>query len=436
MTRGELARAGAARALASVSTAGQSLRAALAPELDRLADSRDRALLEAMLFASLRGLRRYEAALARLMDRPLPQKLAQIRALLLVGMAQLDALGMPDYAVISATAESARTLGQPRHVGLVNAVLRRFARERVALLAAVDADPALAHSHPGWLLRALQQAYGDETPTILQANLSEAPLWLRVNRRFCSRDEYRARLQEGGIETDILEYLPDALRCAQRMAPASLPGWKEGWVSVQDGAAQAVAEALDCQPGERVLDACAAPGGKTAHLLERAGGDLQLHAVERDPSRIGRMQENLHRLGLAATLHTADAAESGWWDGQPFDRILLDAPCSATGIIRRQPDILLHRRESDIDGLLREQARLLDALWPMLQPGGRLVYATCSVLPDENARQIDAFLSRHSDARALPAPLPLGRAQGGGFQRLPGEEGMDGFFVALLERAA
>lgn len=436
MTRGELARAGAARALAGVTSAGQSLRAALAPELDRLPDSRDRALLEAMLFASLRGLRRYEAALARLMDRPLPRKLSQIRALLLVGMAQLDALGMPDYAVISATAESARTLGQPRHVGLVNAVLRRFARERIVLLAAIDADPALAHSHPAWLLRDLQQAYGDETPAILQANLSEAPLWLRVNRRQCSRDEYRARLHEQGIETDILDYLPDALRCAHRMAPASLPGWKDGWVSVQDGAAQAVAEALDCQPGERVLDACAAPGGKTAHLLERAGGDLQLHAVERDPSRITRMQENLRRLALSATLHTADATESAWWDGQPFDRILLDAPCSATGIIRRQPDILLHRRERDISAVLQEQQRLLDTLWPMLRPGGRLVYATCSVLPDENARQIDAFLSRHSDARALPAPLPLGRAQGGGFQRLPGEDGMDGFFVALLERAA
>lgn len=435
MSDGAAARAGAARALAAVLGEGRSLRLALAPELSRLADSRDRALLEAIAFATLRGLRRYQALLPRLLEKPLPKKQAAVNALLLAGFAQLDALGMPPYAAISATAEAARSLDQPRFVGLVNAVLRRFARERETLLGAVGSEPA-SNAHPDWLAQALREAWGDEAEAVMRANLVEAPLWLRINPLRTSREDYRAALAAAGIEAEPAAQLPQALRCVQRVPPTSLPGWEQGLVSVQDGAAQAAVEALDAQPGERVLDACAAPGGKTAHLLERAGGRLEVHAVERDAARLPRVAETLQRLGLAATLHVADAADAGWWDGQPFDRILIDAPCSATGIVRRQPDILLHRRASDLPPLLAAQRRLLDALWPRLRPGGRLVYATCSVLPDENARQIDAFLQRHSDAFALPAPLPLGRASGAGFQRLPGEDGMDGFFVALLERSA
>jgi 16S rRNA (cytosine967-C5)-methyltransferase len=435
MSDGAAARAGAARALVAVLNEGRSLRLALAPELSRLPDARDRALLEAIAFATLRGLRRYQALLPRLLEKPLPKQKAAVNALLLAGFAQLDALGMPPYAAISATAEAARSLNQPRFVGLVNAVLRRCSREREILLAALELESAAA-AHPDWLARALREAWGAEAEAVMQANLVEAPLWLRINPLRTSRDAYLTALAEAGVEAEPVAQLPQALRCARRLPPTSLPGWEQGLVSVQDGAAQAAVEALEARSGERVLDACAAPGGKTAHLLERAAGQLDLQAVERDAARLPRVAETLQRLGLAATLHAADAADAGWWDGLPFDRILIDAPCSATGIIRRQPDILLHRRASDIPPLLVAQRRLLDALWPRLRPGGRLVYATCSVLPDENARQIDAFLQRHPDAVALPAPLPLGRASGAGFQRLPGEDGMDGFFVALLERRA
>lgn len=436
MNDGSPPRAAAARVLAAVLRDGRSLRAALAPVLPTLEEPRDRALVEALVFAALRGRVRYEALLQRLLERPLPRKLAEVQALLLVGLTQLDALGITPYAAISASAEAARGLGHPRHVGLVNAVLRRFQREQAALLAALAADPALAHGHPAWLAEALHVAYPDAAEAVMRANLSEAPLWLRTNPLRVARDDYLARLAAEGIAAEAPAWLPQAVCLQQRLAPTRLPGWDEGWVSVQDGSAQAAVEALDARPGQRVLDACAAPGGKTAHLQERAGGTLDLWAVERDPARAERLSANLARLGLSARLQTADAADPGWWDGQPFDRILLDAPCSATGIVRRQPDILVHRRAQDLAPLLAEQARLLEALWPMLRGGGRLVYATCSVLPDENARQIDAFLARHPDARALQAPLPLGRPSGAGFQRLPGEDSMDGFFVALLERGA
>ena len=436
MNDGSPPRAAAARVLAAVLRDGRSLRSALAPVLPTLDEPRDRALVEALVFAALRGRARYEALLQRLLERPLPRKLAEVQALLLVGLAQLDALGITPYAAISASAEAARGLRHPRHVGLVNAVLRRFQREQAALLGALAADPILAHGHPAWLAEALRVAYPDAAEAVMRANLSEAPLWLRTSPLRVARDDYLARLAAEGIAADAPAWLPQAVCLQQRLAPTRLPGWDAGWVSVQDGSAQAAVEALDARPGERVLDACAAPGGKTAHLQERAGGTLDLCAVERDPARAERLSGNLARLGLAARLQTADAADPGWWDGQPFDRILLDAPCSATGIVRRQPDILVHRRAQDLPPLLAEQTRLLEALWPMLRPGGRLVYATCSVLPDENARQIDAFLARHPDARALPAPLPLGRPSGAGFQRLPGEDGMDGFFVALLERGA
>ncbi len=436
MSEGAPARAAAARVLADVLRDGRSLRNALAPALPQLAEARDRALVEALVFAALRGRVRYEALLQRLLERPLPRKLSEVQALLLVGLAQLDALGITPYAAISASAEAARTLGHPRHVGLVNAVLRRFQRERDALLASIQAEPSLAHGHPAWLAAAVRAAYPDAADSVMRANLAEAPLWLRVNPLRTTREDYLRRLADDGIEAEAPDWLPQAVCLPQRVAPTRLPGWAEGWVSVQDGSAQAAVEALDARPGQCVLDACAAPGGKTAHLQERARGTLDLWAVERDPARAERLVETLARLGLSARIEIADAADPGWSDGQRFDRILLDAPCSATGIVRRQPDILVHRRAQDLPPLLGEQARLLDALWPMLRPGGRLVYATCSVLPDENARQIDAFLARHPDAHALPAPLPLGRPSGAGFQRLPGEDGMDGFFVALLGRSA
>jgi len=425
-------RAEAARALDAVLAEGRSLGTVLAPTLPRIADPRDRALLEALCFAVLRRRRYFEALRAQLLERPLPPSARPLPMLLLAGLAQLDGLGLAPYAAISATAEAARLLGKPHLVGLVNAVLRRFDRERDTLAAAARA--AAPQDHPDWLLTALDADWPDAAADVLAANDRPAPLWLRVNRRRIGRDAFLARLAAAGIAAEAPAALPDALRLDAPLPPTALPGWTEGLVSVQDGAAQLAVELLEVRDGLSVLDACAAPGGKAAHLLERA--DLALLAIDADPARLARVGEGLDRLGLRATLAAADAsAPDGWWDGRRFDRILLDAPCSGTGVIRRHPDIKWHRRAADIAPLVALQARLLDALWPMLAPGGRLVYATCSLLKDENERQIDAFLARHADARALPLALPHGRASGAGWQLLPGEGGLDGFFYAALARA-
>jgi len=273
---------------------------------------------------------------------------------------------------------------------------------------------------------------------IVDAGATPAPTWLRVNARRVARDVYAGKLREAGIESIAPENFGEALRIEDSVAVAALPGFDAGEVSIQDGAAQRVADALSAAPGSRVLDACAAPGGKAAHLLER-DPSLRLTAVDSDPKRLRKVAETLARLGLdaGAELRAADAADPpSWWDGAAFDAILLDAPCSATGIVRRQPDILLHRRERDLAALSALQARLLDAAWTMLRPGGELLYATCSILKAENEVQIADFLARMPDASAEDLGDRFGRIAGAGRQRLPGEEGMDGFFYARLRKKA
>lgn len=434
--RGAALRVAAARVVRAVRFDGVSLKAAIAPVLGQFEDARDRALCEAICFETCRWALRYERLLAKLMPRPLPPALRDLHALLLIGLAQLDALQLADHAAISSTAEAARGLRHPHHVGLVNAVLRRYLREREALNAALREDPLAQHAHPRWLVEALQRDWGEDAIAICEANNRAAPLWLRVNRQHQARDAYCERLQAAGIASHAESFAPDALRLEQGLAPTRLPGWDAGDVSVQDLSAQLCAEALAATPGQRVLDACAAPGGKCAHLLERGEGALDLLALDIDHRRLQRVDGTLARLGLSATTRVADAADPSWWDGRHFDRILLDAPCSGSGVIRRQPDIKLHRRASDVATLVALQARLLDALWPMLNSGGRLVYATCSVLKDENERQIDAFLARTPSARAMRLPDHFGRRSGAGHQRFPGDDHGDGFFHAVLERIA
>jgi 16S rRNA (cytosine967-C5)-methyltransferase len=427
-------RAAAARVLSRIRFDRQSLKTALPAERDGLSDSRDRALCEAIVFAGCRFMPRYELLLGRLLQRPLPRTARAVHGLLLAGLAQLDALGLPGYAALDATAEAARRLRQPRLVGLVNAVLRRYQREHAALGEALADDDVFVHAHPRWLLDALRAAWPDDWPAIVAANNREAPLWLRVNRRRSDPADYRERLAATGLQAHTDPALPAALCLSRSLALTALPGWDAGEVSIQDGAAQFCTAALDARPGQRVLDACAAPGGKAAALLEGVDG-IELVALDRNAARLQRVAQTLARVGVEARLQVADAADAdAWWDGRPFDRILIDAPCSATGVIRRQPDIRWHRRAADIAAHAGEQARLLDALWPLLAPGGRLVYATCSVLPDENARQIDAFLARHRDAEPIELGAEFGRIAGHGRQRLPGERDMDGFYVAALAK--
>lgn len=430
---GAAVRAEAARALARIVFAGVSLRGVLAEANARVADPRDRALLAASLFAASRWWLRFDAGVARLTEKPLPPKAREVRALLVVGLAQLTTLGLADYAVVASCVDAARALGQPQYAGLVNALLRRWMRERAGLEAHLDADPVGASAHPRWLIEALRRDWPEQVGAILAANNCEAPLTLRVNRRRATRDALLERLRSAEIDASAHAELADAIVLAESTDVTRLPGYAEGAFSVQDGAAQRVADLLDFADGQRVLDACAAPGGKAAHALERA--DVELVALDSDESRLVRVGENLARLGLRAELLCADATlASTWWDGRTFERILLDAPCSATGIVRRQPDIKLHRRGADIAPLAALQARLLNALWPLLAPGGRLVYATCSLLRAENEAVLADFLAAHGDARALPLPERFGHTAGVGRQNLPGEGGMDGFYYAVLEK--
>lgn len=434
MSSGAAPRAIAANVLDAVLYRGRSLKAELATALPPLVDPRDRALVEAICFAVLRQPMRFEAALTAFLSRPLPKRDAKVRALLLVGFAQLDPLGLPAHAAVAATVEAARMLGHEHQAGLVNALLRRAQREGLPA-----GDP---HAHwPAWLRTQLQRDWGDETDAILDASAIAPPLWLRVNARRGRRDDYAARLHALGIEAVVDPVLPDALRLDTPVPVAALPDFDAGAASVQDASAQRVVDALALPPGARVLDACAAPGGKAAHLLER-DPDVQLVAVEIDATRLRHMRTGFARLGLAGRgrLLAADAtALSTWWDGVPFDAVLLDAPCSATGIVRRQPDVLLHRREDDLAALTATQANLIDTLWRTLAPGGVLLYATCSILKAENDAQVAAFLARTPDAAYEPLDGRFGRAvsvdgQLVGHQRLPGEDGGDGFFYARLRK--
>ena len=417
----------AAKVLDAVIHRGRSLKGELVAALAQLPDPRDRALLEAICFSALRQRARYDAALQLWLQKPLGEKDGDLRSLLLVGFAQIDAMGLPAHAALSATVEATRTLGRPHQAGMVNALLRRAQREGFP-----ESDPASAW--PAWLRKKINLEWGEHADAIFQASAHAAPLWLRVNGSKGTRDDYALRLQQAGIVSSIDPDLPDALRIDLPVAVSALPGFAEGDASVQDGAAQQVADALPLGSGARVLDACAAPGGKAAHLLER-DPSLRLLALDVDQRRLNRVRETLARIGAQAEFRVADASDTQvWWDGEPFDTVLLDAPCSATGIVRRQPDVLLHRRPEDLASLLALQARLLEGLWKTVKPGGVLLYATCSILKDENEQQISRFVSRTADAQPEALDARYGHAAGHGRQRLPGEQGMDGFFYALLRK--
>ena len=431
---GAASRLAAARILDAVLHRGRSLKSEFAAQLPALDDPRDRALVEAICFAVLRQRARYAAALDAWVAKPLGRRDAPLRALLYAGFAQIDALGLPAHAAVDATVEAARAMGRTHQAGMVNALLRRALRDGLP-----QADTT-AH-WPTWLLEMLRADWRERSDAIVAASAEPAPLWLRVNRRLVTREAYAERLRDAGVLGDaatdeaLPDALPDAIRLPHSLAVSELPGFDVGEVSVQDAAAQAVADALAAAPGARVLDACAAPGGKAAHLLER-DPSLRLTALDIDARRLRRTADTLARIGAEADCRAADATDTtAWWDGSPFDAILIDAPCSATGIIRRQPDILLHRRAEDINALAATQARLLDALWPTLAPGGVLLYATCSVLRGENALQVEAFLARTPDAEITPLDDGFGHVDGPGRQRFPGEDGMDGFFYARLRKA-
>ena len=442
-TAGAGLRAAAARVVDTVVVGGRSLDAALARHEQGIAPG-ERPLLRHLCYGAVRFHWRLSAQVAAFLDRPLKARDSEIHALLVVGVFQLTDTRVSDHAAVSLTVEATRLLRRPKLKGLVNAILRNFLREPPAL---DDADDEVRFDHPQWMIDRLRQDWPEHWSQMLAANNTQAPMWLRVNARDGTAVDYRRRLaaELGRDETAIGTLLPgiDAgIRLVTALDVDALPGFADGAVSVQDGAAQLAAPWLSRAGQRRVLDACAAPGGKTAHLLELAAPDVTLTAVDSDPARSARVTETLDRLRLEATVLTADASEpKGWWDGEPFDAVLIDAPCSASGVIRRHPDIKHNRRQSDLATLAETQSALLEALWPLLAPGGRLLYVTCSVFAVENEAVIGRFLEAQPDAvekhvlqnnniQALMTPRPHG------FQVLPGTEGLDGFYFACLEKPA
>jgi 16S rRNA (cytosine967-C5)-methyltransferase len=353
----------------------------------------------------------------------------------LVGAYQLLYSRIAPHAAISTAVEASRRLGKPWASKLVNGVLRRLQRDQDVLAAAVDRNEAIRYALPDWLYDAICAAWPEQRSAILPALQARPPMVLRVDLNQISRGEYLRQLVAMGIPARPHPSVATALVLEIPHAVERLPGFARGLVSVQDAGAQLAGAYLDPRPGQRVLDACAAPGGKTLDILQRAA-NLQVTAVDLDGERLRRVDENLRRAGHRAALHVGDAArpEDAEWGRQRYQRILLDVPCSATGVLRRHPDIRLLRRELDIAALVERQAAILAALWPLLLPGGRLLYVTCSLLPVENALQLDAFLQRHADAAVVELPAIPGIRSGGGVQLLPGIDDTDGFFYAALEK--
>ena len=428
-------RALAARSLAEIAMRGASLREVMERNAPKLRDPRDRALLMALLSEGARWWLRFDAAIDHLLEKSLRHKDPAIHALLVLGLVQLEILQLQDYAAVAATVEATRTLKRPQLAGLVNAVLRRWQRERENLIARLDAKPQTRHAHPEWLAKALASDWPAQADAVMAADNREPPLMLRVNRQHIERAALLAQFQAAGYEASLHPWLPDALVLPHSADITRMPGFENGAFAVQDGAAQVAADLADLKHGMRVLDACAAPGGKACHLLERARIDLT--ALEVDAKRGERIRQNLMRLRLDAKIVIGDAgAPAGWWKRQPFDRILIDAPCSATGVLRRRPDVRLHRRESDIAAMHEQQRRILSALWPLLAPGGRLIYITCSVLRAENEVIVGDLLAQQGDARVVPFTLPVGHAAKVGWQILPGDGDLDGMYYAVLEKQA
>lgn len=384
-----------------------------------------RAALRDLSFGTMRFYGRLAWLLEQLVHKPL--KDVSLRCLLLVALYQLLYSKAAPHAIVDHAVRAARK-DKPAAGGLVNAVLRNFLRKRDALLATAEQNEEARYAYPQWWLDTIRVQYGDAADAVLFAGNQHPPMTLRVNRRRISTADYLALLAQHDIEASQVE--PGAIKLARPMAVEKLPGFFEGLVSVQDAGAQQAAYLLDVSDGMRVLDACAAPGGKSTHLLELA--QIDLLALDKDEQRLGRVQENMERLQLSAELRCGDAAQpQNWWDGRPFQRILADAPCSASGVVRRHPDIKWLRRPADIEGFAQQQLQILNALWRLLESGGKLLYATCSVFARENQQVIEEFKRQHEDARTVPLSVP-DMNEG---QLLP-NDWHDGFYYALLHKIA
>ena len=414
---------------------GRSLGAAGRRRPDSNLDPRDRAFARELAFGTLRHLLRLDAWLAHVARRPPRRRDTDVRVLALLGIYQLAFTRVPPHAAVSATVALAGALGKPWAAGFLNAALRRFAAERDAI-ERIELAPSARLAHPVWLLEAFERSWPGLGESIARANLERPPMTLRVNTLRTSRRRYLDRLSRDGIRSRATRHSDAGVVLESPQAVESVPGFAEGLVSVQDEAAQLAAALLDAPRGSRVLDACAAPGGKTAHLREMQPALGSITALDADEKRLGRLRDALDRLGLAAAIVHADAcAPDSWWDRRPFDRILLDAPCSAAGVIRRHPDIKRLKSPQQLAALQDLQAKLLQANWPLLQRGGTLLYSTCSLLRAENDRVVERFLDQTPDAELETIRAGWGVATSCGRQLLSCRDDTDGFYYATLRKA-
>lgn len=421
----------AAKVLTSVIRDGQSLTAALNNTLGVVESDKDRAFIQALCYGVCRNFHRLDYILSQMLDKPL--KDLDIKALALIGLYQLKFMRVKSHAAVSETVLAARK--KPWAKAFINALLRTYLRGQEGFEQKADNVKSALVSHPDWLIQQIEQDWPIQAQQIFQQNNEQPPMALRVNLANISQDQYLQKLRDQGIKAEAVSFCRSAILLNKPAVVDILPGFNEGWVSVQDTAAQLAAELLDVQIGHRVLDVCAAPGGKAAHILEHQPKVRELVAVDIDKLRLQRVNDNFQRLKLSAKLIVGDASKpEDWWDGQLFDRILLDVPCSALGVIRRHPDIKLLRRAEDISTLQVLQQRIMTAVWPLLAPGGIMLYATCSILKQENEQQIEAFLATNANAIEVPINADWGLVRRYGRQILTGESAMDGFYYALIRK--
>jgi len=403
-------------------------------DLEGILTARDHAFAQQLSFGLCRYFHHVEAIETRLVKTRIKPRNFDVRLIILLGLYQLIYLQIPAYAAISESVNLAHKRNKNWAKGLVNGILREFERQREQLLQQVDHIETAHYAHPSWMLQAFRQAWPEKFSQIIEYNNSHPPQILRVNSHKISRSDYLSWLAEQAIQAYPAKHSPVGVIIDSPRPSYDIPGYDQGWVSIQDGAPQLAAYLMQLAPGQRVLDACAAPGGKTSHMLEVQPDLAELVALDRDPDRVDKIRNYLDRLNVNANIHQADALKPHtWWDGYYFDRILLDVPCSATGVIRRHPDIKLIRLVEEIEQMAEEQQRFLDRIWPLLQPGGILVYATCSLMPAENHHVIEHFLQKTPDAQLLPIDAEWGVPLKYGRQIIPNSE-QDGFYYARLKK--
>lgn len=427
-------RSAAAKLIASILTQRGSLSSLLPTALDKV-DERDRGLLQELCYGVSRWQPKLQCYLTELLDKPLRKKDSDVHALLLIGIYQLSYLRVPDHAAINTTVDASKFLKKPWSKGLINAVLRNFQRQKDQLNLQLKDKPEFQCAHPAWLIKAIKKAWTENNDEIFQANNQHPPFTLRVNKKNISRQDYLNLLNEKNITAVPTTLSDDGITLDSAIDVNALPLFAAGGISVQDEAPQLCTQLMELEDGLRVLDACCAPGGKTAHIAESQAKLETIVAVDISEERLTRTAENLQRLQLKAELVQGDASQTdSWWDGEQFDRILIDAPCSATGVIRRNPDIKILRNPDDLAKLVNIQQTILAAMWPLLKPGGFLLYATCSILPKENSEAVEHFIKAHSDASEEAIDSDWGIPQPYGRQLLPLNDGHDGFYYAKLRK--